>query len=499
VIGDSEEDPDKMDNHANRPEIRTALSEQIGTSMRYSYTLEKDMMYVAIPFRASEEIIGVVRASTAIAAINQAVAVMYKEIMLGGIVVACLAAIISYVMSRRITRPLQEIKHGAMRFASGDLNHRLYISPGSQEICMLAEAMNRMASQLAERIDTITQQRTELEAMLSSMVEAVIVVDQEERIVRSNQAAGRLFRFNVETSKNRSIQEVIRNADIQRFVKKTLESHIPLEDVIVLNSTIEQFLRAHGTLLRSTTNQTTGALIVFHNITRLKQLENIRREFVANVSHELKTPITSIKGFVETLRDGAIDDAENVPRFLDIISRNANRLNAIIEDLLLLSKIEQGEEADQIVLTKESLKNVLSMAITVCESPAQEKQIVLQLDCAPHIKAKVNPDLFEQAVVNLLDNAIKYSDPQSTINIKAERRGNQVIISVQDFGCGISEEHLPRLFERFYRVDKARSRQLGGTGLGLAIVKHIVNAHRGTITVESTPGQGSIFSISLPG
>lgn len=497
VIGDSMENPANMDNHANRPEIRAALAEQIGKSIRYSATLEREMMYVAIPAKHDGKVWGVVRASTSVAAIVDMLNSMYRKSAVGGIIVSLAAAMISFFVAYRINKPIADITQGAMRFADGELHHRLYVS-GSQEITTLARAMNRMASQLNERIDTVTRQRSELEAMLGSMIEAVVVVDPEERILRCNQAAGRLFGFTVKTAEHRHIQEIIRNIDIQRFVKKTLAGHAPVEDVIVLNSGNEQFLRTHGTLLRTTTGQTTGAVLVFHNITRLKQLENMRREFVANVSHELKTPITSISGFVETLQGGAINEPENATRFLDIIARNARRLNAIIEDLLSLSKIEQEEEQGHILLIQKPVKPILETAVLVCGKKAQDKQVAIELRCDDPIKANVNADLLEQAVINLLDNAIKYSESHSIVTVRATQSEAEVVIAVEDSGCGIPRHHLPRLFERFYRVDKARSRKIGGTGLGLAIVKHIVHAHQGVVTVDSTPGKGSTFSIKLP-
>ncbi len=497
VIGDSLENPANMDNHADRPEIRTALTEQIGKSIRYSYTLEKEMMYVAIPAKNDEEVWGVVRASTSVAAIHHMLNSMYKKSAIGGIIVSLLAAVISLWVSYHINKPIAELTRGAMRFAEGELHHRLHVS-GSQEITTLAEGMNQMASQLNERIDTVTRQRGELEAVLGSMIEAVVVVDHEERILRCNQAASRLFGCRAKAAEGRNIQEMIRNIDIQRFVKTTLASHVPIEDVIVLNSGNEQFLRAHGTLLHTPAGHPIGAVLVFHNITRLKQLENMRREFVANVSHELKTPITSISGFVETLQDGAINEPDNAIRFLNIIARNAKRLNSIIEDLLALSKIEQEEEKRQIPFIRKPLKPILETAVMVCSQKVQDKNLTIELLCNNSIEANVNPDLLEQAVINLLDNAIKYSESHSTVTVRATRSDSDVMIAVEDAGCGIPHEHLPRLFERFYRVDKARSRQLGGTGLGLAIVKHIVQAHQGTITVESTPGKGSTFSIKLP-
>lgn len=497
VIGDSMEDPARMDNHKNRPEIREALSDDLGVSKRFSHTVKQDMMYVAIPVRKGENTLGIVRASMPVETIKHTLSGMYREIAFIGIFVAILAAIISLVVSYRITKPLEEMRKGAIRFAYGDLHHRIYVSE-SHEIGILAETMNQMASQLEERIQTVTRQRNELEAVLTSMTEAVVIVDQKERILRCNQAAGKIFGFNPETIGDRSIQELIRNASIQRFVRRIFESDAPVEDVITLNASNERFLHTYGTLLQEAADQNPVALLVFHDITRLKQLENIRREFVANVSHELKTPITSIEGFIETLQDGAINDPENAARFLKIIERNANRLNAIIDDLLTLSKIEQDEEGKQILLQEGNIKDVLDAAVMICQNAAQEKNVTIEVQCANEILANINRDLLVQAVVNLLDNAIKYSDPGSSVNVRAMQGEHEVVLAVEDSGCGIPAEHLPRIFERFYRVDKARSRKIGGTGLGLAIVKHIANAHRGQAAVESTPGEGSTFSIIIP-
>lgn len=497
VIGDSMEDPSKMDNHGDRPEIVAAFASRPGVATRYSYTVKRQMMYVALSLNNGEQVAGVVRAALPLLSIQQALSLFDEKIVFGGLVIAALAAIISFGVAYWLNQPLQDIRKGAEQFASGHLQYRIYPA-GSQELLLLAEAMNQMAAQLHDRIDQITQQRNELETMLASMVEAVLVVDVEERILRCNQAAGNLFKFDVNAARNRSIQEVIRNIEIQRFLKTTLHSQKPIEELLEFDFDGEQFLRAYGTLLKNGDQRIQGVLLVFHNITRLKQLENMRRDFVANVSHELKTPITAIKGFIETLQTGAMDDANAASRFLEIIARNANRLENIIDDLLALSKIEQGEENERIALTPNNIADILYAAITACTPTANEKTITVTLDAPETLSGNVNADLLEQAVSNLLDNALKYSGAGSTIAVQGKRQNGQILISVKDSGCGIPAEHLPRLFERFYRVDKARSRNLGGTGLGLAIVKHIIQAHQGTVTVESTVGKGSVFTIHLP-
>ena len=497
VIGDSRELPPRMDNHGDRPEIRQALAGQVGVATRHSYTLDAEMMYVAIPVARHGRTLAVIRAATSVSGIQRVLRPMYGRIAAGGVAVALIIGAISFGLAYRISRPLQAMTAGASRFASGALQEPIVVS-GSREICTVADALNRMAAQLHDRIEIITQQRNELEAILSSMVEAVIVLDAESRIIRCNQAAGRLFRFALDAAFMRDAHEVIRQIDVQRFVAATLNSATPVEAEIELNSGNEQFLRAHGTLLRVAENQPSGALLVFHNITRLKQLENMRRDFVANVSHELKTPITSITGFVETLRDGAINDPEHASRFLNIIAKNAARLHAIIADLLALSKIEQDEGSGSLPLRPGNLNDVLKTAITLCAPQAEEKRVTLSLDCPERLAVMMDADLIEQAVMNLLDNAIKYSEPGSPVAVRVTLDGDAVTIAVQDVGCGIAPEHLPRVFERFYRVDKARSRDLGGTGLGLAIVKHIVNAHHGSVSAQSALGKGSAFRISLP-
>ena len=497
VIGDSEEDPDRMDNHTDRPEIREALEGKEDMSSRYSTTLAKEMMYVAIPLKIDGSIIGVVRTATPVASISQTIRGIYFQIALAGLVVALLAVIISFLAARRFDRPLQEIKEGALRFAGGDLHHRL-LPGGSDEINTVADALNTMASQLNERIQTITRQRNELETVLGSMVEGVLAVDHEERIIRFNRAAGNLFRVDPAAVQGKSIQEAIRNPDLHRFVSDTLSRRETTEGEIVVANGGEHILRAHGTLFFDPAGSRSGALVVLSDVTHLKKLEQVRRDFVANVSHELKTPITTVKGFVETLRDGALKTPEDANKFLEIISRNADRLNAILEDLLSLSRIEQDEERAQLSLQPGKIREVLEAARMACEKKSSEKNVSIEIICDPDVQANINPDLLEQAVVNLIDNAVKYSDPGSRVEVEGLRADGEALIRVRDSGCGIPEEHIPRLFERFYRVDKARSRQLGGTGLGLAIVKHIVLAHGGQVMVESIPEKGSTFTIHLP-
>jgi two-component system, OmpR family, phosphate regulon sensor histidine kinase PhoR len=497
VIGDSDEDPEKMDNHIDRPEIVEALNSGFGASSRESPTLQKKMMYVAILFKKEGRTLAVVRSSIPIDSIDAALRTIQLEIVLAGLLIAILAAILSLMYSHRIRRPIKEMRSGVESFAHGDFQHRLPVSE-LEDMGGLAETMNQMAAELQTQISTVTEQRNELEAVFSSMVEGVIAVDLEERIISMNQAAAGIFGCKTQDVQGRTIQETIRNPNLQRLVSETLSSEQPVQKDIIFYSTGEIILNGLGTVLRDSMGTKVGGLVVLNDVTRLRKLENIRKDFVANVSHEIKTPITAIKGFVETLLDGAAKNAEDADRFLAIIQKHVGRLEAIVEDLLSLSRIEEEAEKEEISLDEHPIKEVLNAAIQVCQVKSDPKNIGLNLACRDDLKGKINPALLEQALVNLIDNAVKYSEPGKDVNVETEERDGEMLIHVQDQGCGIERRHLDRLFERFYRVDKARSRTLGGTGLGLAIVKHIMLAHGGRVSVKSQPGVGSTFTLHLP-
>ncbi len=507
VLGDTDADPRRMDDRSQRPEVAEALMGEPGRAERFSQTMGTDMLYVALPMSFDADFVphprappqAILRLAVPLNMINSALRQVYVRLMLSLFGATVLAALVSYVLTRKITIPIERLRNLAQHYATGELKGKAEVS-GFTEMDELSEVMQQMAGQLDERIETIKRQKSELEAVVSSMVEGVIAVDTGQRLISINQAATKLLDVEAHQVRGRPVDEVIRNTSLKAFIARVLREEAYVEEEIVLPRADEQdvHLRAHGAGLRDAENRCIGAVVVLEDQTRLKRLEQVRKDFVANVSHELKTPITSIKGFVETLQDNRDADPADQRRFLDVIDNQADRLTAIIDDLLSLSRLEQDNGAHRIELEPCALLGVLRSALQSCQPMADERQISLTLKCSDQVCAAVNAPLLEQAVVNLLDNAIKYSQAAGTVCVEAAEDEKEVVIRVVDHGCGIGKEHLERIFERFYRVNKARSRRLGGTGLGLSIVKHITQVHHGYPSVSSTPGSGSVFTIHLP-
>ncbi len=497
VVGDSDERPAKMENHRNREEIRAALQGRVGMGVRHSDTIERKMMYVAIPLLVDQKVAGVLRTAIPFTAIDERIGTIRSRIAIGALLVALLASAVSWLVSKRITTRIDHLRNGAQRFAAGELSHRLPLAT-SLEFSELAESMNQMARQLQQRIDEIDSQRSNTDAVLASMREGVIATDMDQRIISMNQAAAGMFSVHRAAMQGHNILEVLRNHDFQELMNRSLSTGDSLEADIVHHNRGERTLSVHCTPLLDSAKKRIGGLVVISDVTQLRRLENMRRDFAASVSHEIKTPLTAIKGFVETLCTVELDDQEEIARFLSIIDKHVNRLAAILDDLMHLSRIERDEEIQQIGLECIRIADVLKTAIGLCSPYSQEKQIDVQLTGDEDLSGCFDATLLEQAAVNLLDNAIKYSPEKSVVTIDAVAKGDEIQIRFTDVGMGIAKKHLPRLFERFYRVDKARSRKLGGTGLGLAIVKHIAQAHGGDVTVESELERGSTFTLHLP-
>lgn len=494
VLADSHEKIDQMDNHAQRPEVLSRGDDGLGVAVRFSHTLGLRMMYVAKPLVIGQQTVGFIRTATPLSEVEESLQPFLWPLAIGGLLLAVLLFPVCWLLARRLNRPLAMMTLAAQGYARGDFDGSLP-QQGSQETMRLSDAMKHMARDLAGRIEREIEQHGETEAILVSMVEGIVAVDYAERMIRLNRAAAKFFGVDGESVHGRLVEEIIRPVEIQGFIRRALDLQEDLEEELVISVPDKRYFHVMATPFLSGTGERIGSLVVLHDLTRLRQLEAVRRDFVANVSHELKTPITAIHGAVETLLEEARD--ATMVNFLHIIFKQSERLSSLVDDLLELSRIEQGQEKG-VELRAYPLSQVVHNARFACENLLKEQQLDVQIDVEPQLIVPLNVHLFEQAMINLLTNAIKYSLPGGQIAIRAKPQAGQAVLQVEDYGCGIEAQHLPRLFERFYRVDRARSRKLGGTGLGLAIVKHAIQAHGGEISVQSTPGKGTIFTIKLP-
>ncbi|MCX7726528.1 MAG: cell wall metabolism sensor histidine kinase WalK [Chitinispirillaceae bacterium] len=506
VIGDSYANPDSMENHKNRAEVIEALSGRTGFSKRLSYTIGKEMLYVAFPLYNNREVVGAIRAARLTGEIFDELHNIYIRIIISFLIVAIAAAIISWIMSKRVTIPMLEMKDSAERFAKGDFSVR-FRKTGYEEIDKLADAFNEMAEKLKETVNILTEEHSRLDAVLSSMTEGVIAVDNDQKIITINNFALELFGIKTPPQKGMWIGNVLPNIKITQFIERVAKENNEIKELIYLpvenfdtKEGGEKIIELHGTTLCDNEGKTMGVLVVINDITRIKKLETMRSDFVANVSHELRTPLTSIKGFIETLLAGSIEDKEEALRFLTIISRQVERLSTLVEDLLVLSKIEQEDQAKGPNLQKVMIIDLLQSVNETCSIKARDKDMIVELSCEKDLKAMIDPALIEEALINLLDNAINYSPAGEKIVMGAEvdKTNKEIVFFVKDNGPGIAPEHHERIFERFYRVDKARSRKLGGTGLGLSIVKHVALVHKGRVSLKSALGEGSTFYIHIP-
>lgn len=497
VLADSEVNRDilgKVENHLYRPEIQQALHSGIGESRRFSTTVKKDMLYVASTIGRNKPE-GIIRLSMPLAEIELISNHLKKLLIVSLLFAFFLAIIISFAASMFISQPIKKMSLFAQDIAKGDFSKRI-LNLTNDEFGDLAKAFNYMSEQIKLKINEVNLSKSRFEAILLSMFEGVMVVDTKGTILLMNRALKDLLKVKDEFV-NKKPLEILRNIEIQEIVDNTLKLKQGVEsrEISVLFPE-EKILLIHATpVVRE--NETEGAVLVFHDITSLRELEKIRKDFVANVSHELRTPVASIKGYAETLLDGALEDKNNAKDFLKIIYTDIDRLARLIDDLLNLSRIESGKFKMNLQLC--AIAPIIKGVVSRLNKQARDKSITIKTNIPEKLDSLlIDETRIAQVLFNLIDNAIKYIPEKGNIIISVNEKDGFIQINIADTGSGIAQEHIPRLFERFYRVDKSRSQELGGTGLGLAIVKHIIQAHQGEVFVQSILGQGSVFSFTLP-
>jgi two-component system phosphate regulon sensor histidine kinase PhoR len=414
-------------------------------------------------------------------------------------VVASAIAVVAlgaFLLFYRVDTCVRSIERVSKAMAAGDLSAR--VETTRKPILMtLVRSINQLAGSLERRVEGLARARSEQDAILRTMVEGVVTVDADGHIRRVNSAARELLDAEQDHLEGASIGDIVQHPDLRRCIADAMRADTTTSVTVQVGGESGKMLVVHASPLVEEHGAAPGTLLVIHDVTRLERLENVRRDFVANVSHELRTPITSIKGFVETLLDGAVDDPILSKKFLAIVGRQAERLNLILTDLLTLAKLEVGGEA-RVETEDKNLSDLVQVAIDECSHRAQAKEMLLNSQFRAELVVRANSSLVEQALVNLIDNAIKYTENKGEVRVEIRKEGDFAEIRVSDTGPGIDSQHLSRLFERFYRIDQGRSRQLGGTGLGLAIVKHIAQVHGGRVSVESVVGKGTTFSLFLP-
>jgi two-component system, OmpR family, phosphate regulon sensor histidine kinase PhoR len=498
VIADSDGDPATMENHAERPEVAAALQGRAGNDIRKSQTTGQATAYFARQIDLDGRVIAVLRAALPLSSVREAPAHIARLVAMAALLSFGLTLGLFYFVSRSLSRSVQRLADGAARFAAGDLSHRI-VKPSSREMSALAEALNHMAERLNDQIEMLQAQRSEQQAIHQSMSNGMLALDLEQRILSVNRAAERLLGIDGAGVRGRLLQEVLREPELHRFVADSFSDDQRTVGEFQLRNAATPTVQAVSQPLRNPREQPVGLLVLLNDVTELRRLETIRSDFAANVSHELRTPITNIKGYVETMLDVGVHDQQQTRRFLEVINRNTARLASIIEDLLALARLEQPGTRGTLEKQRVAASRAVDACLAQFESEIAAKSMRIVTNLAPDLRVWANVQLLEQALGNLISNALKYSPAGTTITIHGERLPTgETALAVADEGPGIPEEHRARIFERFYRVDRARSREMGGTGLGLSIVKHIALVHGGSVTVQSEVGCGSLFRIVLP-
>ncbi|MCI0454703.1 MAG: ATP-binding protein [Candidatus Dadabacteria bacterium] len=500
VIGDSQEDPSRMENHAKRPEVVEAILKGTGKSIRYSTTVDKEMVYIAVPIKDENGAVeAVIRTALPSSSLEKVFSPLKSKIIYICLILVALALLLSIVSSRALTKSLERTIKLSQEIAKGDFNVSIPISDKKGEIGKLNIALGEMAEKLEDLFKEVSLEKSQLETVISTMSEGVMVVDGDGKIRLINSALKDMLEIK-DDSIGKPYWEILRIREIMELVENVIKKQVAEKKEISVLHPVERYFLTSAIPLKSAEKE---AIFVIFDITEFKRLERIKADIVANVSHELRTPLTAIKGYVETLEEGDYENPEERNRFLSIIKRHTDRLINIVSELLLLSEIERksapwGEEP-KAAFEDVDLKEIVYSSLEALKSRVEEKSLHVSLGVKEDLpKYRGDRFLLEQMFINLIDNAVKYTPEGGTIGVQVNRINSEFGIEVFDTGVGIPKEHLPRIFERFYRADKTRARKLGGTGLGLSIVKHVVIMHSGEIRVESEVGKGSKFIVTLP-
>ncbi len=503
VLGDSDSDPKGMENHSDREEIIAASRDGIGYATRFSSTLGRNMLYAALPVKAGDEKLGYLRLAMSLTEVEQSIRKVWLGLLSGLLVVFVLAGLISYRIAYGVTRPIELITSVAQQITDMNYKYRVKVSK-KDEIGQLGIAINRMADSLQLQMNRILEDESRLKSVLENMISGVVMIDRDGNIVLLNRSAEEILGFSAPELLGKRFDQAKQQFEFTQLIQECIDSKAHIRDEMVFYFPTERILEINLNPISEVSAKWSGLLIVLHDITAVRRLERMRSEFVANVSHELKTPIAAVKGFAETLLAGALDDKETARSFLQIIFDESERLNRLIGDILELSKIES--KRIPLHFSPVHLQPFIGNCLNVLRSQAMSKEIELQMSVPEDIYMEADEDRLRQILINLLSNGINYTPEGGKVSIRVEHmtggsdavESDKVRFTITDTGIGIPKKDIPRIFERFYRVDKARSRSSGGTGLGLSIVKHLVELHKGTIRVESEVGVGSKFIIEMP-
>jgi two-component system phosphate regulon sensor histidine kinase PhoR len=489
VLGDSEEDPSSMENHANRPEVLEALSRGEGSNIRYSTTLGYNMLYSAVPIVIEGQAVGVARVSVPLNDIEIELGKIYRTIAIGSLIAVVIAILLALQISNTTITPLKRLTKTAGQIADGKLDQEIRVS-SRDEVGTLARAFNQMMYRLRELVTLITEERDRLEVILATMNDGIMVIDQDKKVSMANQSAIRMLSIPNDKVSGHTFIETVLDYELNDIVQRCLDS----------KSQQTGFIKTKPTnlvlgIIATPLSAESGCLILLQDLTEIRRLETIRRDFVSNISHELRTPLSSLKALSETLREGALDDPAVAKDFLFKINIEVDKLAQMVEELSELSRIESGEAP--LVKKPFNIETVIEHAAGRLRAQANRAGLHLKINIPPApVQAFGDERSIEQVLINLIHNAIKFSKPNGTIDISAEPEGDYVRFRIADNGIGIPAEDLPRIFERFYKVDKARTG--GGTGLGLAIARKIVEAHEGSIQADSIEGKGATFTFTVP-